>query len=118
MKIVASETSVKNILESLRHKRKLIHDELSRKKKRQNLSQSNSDEAVLIFSMKRTDDKAKDVFKEHNSVSSNLLTKIREGFMSTIFIIKKELGSGTKITIIITKKELEAIEKTTERNKR
>ena len=37
--------------------------------------------------------------------------------MSTIFIIKRELGSGTKITIIITKKELEAIVKITERNK-
>ena len=118
MKIVVWETSVQNISESLRHKRKLVHNELSRKKERQNLGKSNSDEAVLSLSMKRTDDKAENVFKEHNSVSSNLLTKIREGFMSTIFITKKELGSGTKITIIITEKELEAIEKITERNKR
>ena len=69
MKIVASETSVQNILESLRHKKKLVHDELSQKKKRQNLSKSKSDEAVLSLSMKRTDDKAENVLKEHNSVS-------------------------------------------------
>ena len=99
------KTNVKNILESLRHKRKLVHDELSRKKKRQNLSKSNSDEAVLSSSVKRTDDKAQNAFKENNSVSlANLLTKITEGFMSTVFIIKRELGSGTKIAIIITKK--------------
>ena len=59
MKIVASETSVQNILESLRHKRKLVQ---------QNLSKSNSDEAVLSLSMKRTDDKTENVFKKHNSV--------------------------------------------------
>ena len=69
MKIVASETSVQNISESLKHKRELVHDEFSRKKKRQNLSKSNSDEAVLSFSMKRTDGKAENVFKERNSVS-------------------------------------------------
>ena len=40
------------------------------RKKIQNLSKSNSDEAVLSLSMKRTDDnKAEDVFKGHNSVS-------------------------------------------------
>ena len=60
---------MQNILESLRHKRKLVHNELSRKKERQNLGKSNSDEAVLSLSMKRTDDKAENVFKEHNSVS-------------------------------------------------
>ena len=69
MKTVASETSVQNILESLRQKRKLVHDELPRKKIRQNLSKSNSDEAVLSLSMKRTDNKAENVFKGHNSVS-------------------------------------------------
>ena len=69
MKIVASETSVQNILESLRQKRKLVHDELPRKKIRQNLSKSNSDEAVLSLSMNRTDDKAENVFKEYNSVA-------------------------------------------------
>ena len=53
----------------MRHKRKLVHDELSRKKKRQNLSKSNSDEAVLSSSVKRTDDKAQNAFKENNSVS-------------------------------------------------
>ena len=37
MKIIASENSVQNILESLRHKRKLAHDELSRKKKKTKL---------------------------------------------------------------------------------
>ena len=45
----------------------------------------------------------------------------REGFMSTIFIKKRKLDSGAKITIIITKKKkkkLEAIVKITERNKR
>ena len=63
------KTNMKNILESLRHKRKLVHDELSRKKKRQNLSKSNSDEAVLSSSVKRTDDKAQNAFKENNSVS-------------------------------------------------
>ena len=36
--------------------------------------------------------------------------------MSPIFITKRELGSGTKITIIITKKE--SITKIAERNKR
>ena len=39
------------------------------RKKIQNLSKSNSDEAVLSLSMKRTDNKAEDVFKGHNSVS-------------------------------------------------
>ena len=34
LKFVASETSVQNILESLRHKRKLVHDKLSRNKKK------------------------------------------------------------------------------------
>ena len=53
----------------MRHKRKLVHDELPRKKKRQNLSKSNSDEAVLSLSVKRTDDKVENVFEEHNSVS-------------------------------------------------
>ena len=62
MKIVTSETSVQNILESLRHKRKVVYDEWSQKKKRKNLSKSNSDEAVLSLSMKRTDDKAENVF--------------------------------------------------------
>ena len=62
MKIVTSETSVQNILESLRHKRKVVYDELSRKKKRKNLRKSNSDEAVLSLSMKRTDDKAENIF--------------------------------------------------------
>ena len=38
--------------------------------------------------------------------------------MSTIFIVKRELDNSTKITIIITKKELETIVKTTEKNKR
>ena len=47
MKIVASETSMQNILESLKQKGMLVHDKLSRKEKRQNLSKSNSDEAVL-----------------------------------------------------------------------
>ena len=61
MKIVTSETSVQNILESLRHKRKVVYDKLSQKKKRKNLSKSNSDEAVLSLSMKRTDDKAANV---------------------------------------------------------
>ena len=37
--------------------------------------------------------------------------------MSTVFIIKRELGRGTKITIIITKKELEEIVKILERGK-
>ena len=46
------------------------------RKKRQNLSKSNSDKAVLSLPMKRTDDKAENVFKEHNSVS---LTKSSEG---------------------------------------
>ena len=69
MKIVASETSVQNILESLKYKRKLAHDELSQKKERQNVSKSNSDEAVLSLSVKRTDGKAENVFKENNSVS-------------------------------------------------
>ena len=69
MKIVASKTSMQNILESLKQKRMLVHDKLSRKEKRQNLSKSNSDEAVLSLSMKRTDDIAGSVFKEHNSVS-------------------------------------------------
>ena len=69
MKIVASETSMQNILESLKQKGMLVHDKLSRKEKRQNLSKSNSDEAVLSLSMKRTDDIAGSVFKEHNSVS-------------------------------------------------
>ena len=45
-------------------------------KKRQNLSKSNSDKAVLSLPMKRTDDKAENVFKEHNSVS---LTKSSDG---------------------------------------
>ena len=63
------KTNVKNILESLRHKGKLVHDELSGNKKRQDLSKSNSDEAVLSSSVKRTDDKAENAFKEHNSVS-------------------------------------------------
>ena len=69
MKIVASETSMQNILESLKQKGMLVHDKLSRKEKRQNLSKSNSDEAVLSLSMKRTDGIAGSVFKEHNSVS-------------------------------------------------
>ena len=47
MKIVASETTMQNILESLKQKGMLVHDKLSRKEKRQNLSKSNSDEAVL-----------------------------------------------------------------------
>ena len=76
MKTVASETGLQNILESLRQKRWLVHDELSRKKKRQNLSKSNSDKAFLSLSMKRTDEKAENVFKEHNSVS---LTKSSDG---------------------------------------
>ena len=38
--------------------------------------------------------------------------------MSTIFIVKRELDNSTKITIIITTKELETIVKTTEKNKR
>ena len=38
--------------------------------------------------------------------------------MSTIFIVKRELDNSTKITIIITKKELETIVKTTQKNKR
>ena len=66
-KIAASETRVQSILESLRHKRKLIHDKLSRKKKKKKLwsnSKSNSDEAVMSLPMKREDDKAKNVFKE------------------------------------------------------
>ena len=46
------------------------------RKKRQNLSKSNSNKAVLSLSMKRTDDKAENVFKEHNSVS---LTKSSDG---------------------------------------
>ena len=47
----------------------MVHDELPRKKKRQNLSKSNSDEAVLSLSVKRTDDKVENVFEERNSVS-------------------------------------------------
>ena len=47
-----------------------------KRKKRQNLSKSNSDKAVLSLPMKRTDDKAENVFKEHNSVS---LTKSSDG---------------------------------------
>ena len=58
-----------NILESLKYKRKLAHDELSWKKERQNLSKSNCDEVVLSLSVKRTDGKAENVFKENNSVS-------------------------------------------------
>ena len=46
------------------------------RKKRQNLSKSNSNKAVLSWSMKRTDDKAEKVFKEHNSV---ILTKSYDG---------------------------------------
>ena len=46
------------------------------RKKRQNLSKSNSNKAVLSLSIKRTDDKAENVFKEHNSVS---LTKSSDG---------------------------------------
>ena len=38
-------------------------------KKRQNLSKLNSDEVVLSLPMKRTDDKAENDFKEHNSRS-------------------------------------------------
>ena len=38
--------------------------------------------------------------------------------MNTLFTIKRELGRDTKITIIITKKELESIVKITERKKR
>ena len=45
------------------------------RKKRQNLRKSNSNKAVLSLSMKRTDDKAENVFKQHNSVS---LTKSSE----------------------------------------
>ena len=40
-----------------------------KKKKRQNLSKLNSDEAVLSLSIKRTDDKAENDFKKHNSRS-------------------------------------------------
>ena len=54
----------------------MVHEELSRKKKRQNLSKSNSDKAFLSLSMKRTDGKAENVFKEHNSVR---LTKSSDG---------------------------------------
>ena len=54
----------------------MVHDELSRKKKRQNLSKSNSDKAFLSLSIKRTDEKAENVFKEHNSVR---LTKSSDG---------------------------------------
>ena len=57
------KTNVKNILESLRHKGKLVHDELSGNKKRQNLSKSNSDEAVLSSSVKRTDVKLRMLLK-------------------------------------------------------
>ena len=39
------------------------------KEKKTKLSKSNSDKAVLSLSMKRTDDKAENVFKRHNSVS-------------------------------------------------
>ena len=46
------------------------------RKKRQNLRKSNSNKAVLSLSMERTDDKADNVFKEHNSVS---LTKSSDG---------------------------------------
>ena len=46
------------------------------RKKRQNLRKSNSNKAVLSLSMERTDDKAENVFKEHNSVS---LTKSSDG---------------------------------------
>ena len=38
-------------------------------KKKQNLSKLNSDEVVLSLSMKRTDDKAENDFKEHTSRS-------------------------------------------------
>ena len=38
-------------------------------KKRQNLSKLNSDEVVLSLSMKRTDGKAENDFKEHTSRS-------------------------------------------------
>ena len=39
------------------------------KEKKTKLTKSNSDKAVLSLSMKRTDDKVENVFKEHNSVS-------------------------------------------------
>ena len=65
-KIAASETRVQSILESLRHKRKLIHDKLSRKKKRKNSDQTLNQILMkqLSLPMKREDDKAKNVFKE------------------------------------------------------
>ena len=119
MKIVASETSVQNILESLRHKRKLVYDKLSRKKKRQNLSKSNSDEAVLPLSMKITHDKAENVFKEHNSVSLTKSSDEDKRRLHEYYLHNKDrIRQRHNDYYNNDKKELQAIVKITERNKR
>ena len=71
IKIAASEASMQHILESLRDKRKLVHEELPWKKKGQNVSTSNSDEAVSFLLTKITDDKTWNVLTDikHNPVS-------------------------------------------------
>ena len=89
------------------------------RKKRQNLSKSNSDEAVLSLSMKRTDDKADNVFKERNSVR---LTKsfdedkrrLHENYLQN----KERIRQQHKDYYNNIKKELVSIVKITERNKR
>ena len=77
IKTAASDASMQHILESLRHKRKLVHEELPWKKKGQNVSKSNSDEAVSFLLTKITDDKTWNVLTDikHNPVS---LTKSYE----------------------------------------
>ena len=71
-----------------------------------NVSKWNSDEAVLPFSMKRTEDKADNIFKKKVSVRLTKSSDEDKRRLHKYYLQKRvELGSGTKFTIILTKQE-------------
>ena len=67
------------------------------RKKRRNLSKSNSDKAFRSFSMKRTNEKAENVFKEHNPLR---LTKSSDGDKIKLYVYylhnKERIGQWHK----------------------
>ena len=89
------------------------------RKEKQNLSKSNSDEAVLSESMKRADDKAENVFKEHNSVSLTESSDKDKRRLHEYYLHNKvRIRQRHKDYYNNNKKELEAVLKITERSKR
>ena len=89
------------------------------RKKRQNLKKSSSNKAVLSLSMERTDDKAENVFKEHNSVSLTKSSDKDKRRLHEYYLHNKvRIRQRHKDYYNNNKKELEAVLKITERSKR